>query len=386
MHETKAKKFSFKVNKKVAAILVIAVASALSQIFHKSGIKFVIEFETLEKLSENEDTRTSFDDLNDEKLFELNDEITSEMIMNSTESEAENMADFEFENPFKTKFCFHHNQNDLQIFQSIHRVLESLNLEWIPINSTSHETMHYDWDLLWSYEHFCEIPLDWSLIQFNKKVNHIPGSFHLTSKSVFGSTTQSKYVPKAFLNVEDVKNYSKQHPEKRFVTKFKSNRGVKLQSVNEMNFTDSNSQNDYFAMEFIENPLLFNGHKFDFAVYVVITSINPLRIYLYNKNIIMRFCPDTYDASNAEERDRYVVHSSHIPGSKFPGVQEFFKADYTYKEAFNAFLRRKGVDEEKVWKDVEDLIRSIIVSKEKFFIDEVSEKVRHHFRIVLLFG
>lgn len=37
-----------------------------------------------------------------------------------------------------------------------------------------------------------------------------------------------------------------------------------------------------FIQEFIANPLLFNGYKFDIGVYVVITSVLPLRIYVHN--------------------------------------------------------------------------------------------------------
>lgn len=271
------------------------------------------------------------------------------------------------------KYWFYHSASWMNIFESVDVVLERLGLEWIPMNATSNATVHNDWDLLWSYNHHTIIPLDWNQIRYHQKINHIPGNQCLISKSLLGSTTDSKYVPKAFLNIDDVKKYTKTHPDKRFVVKLKTNRGVVLQHVSEMNFTNTDSYNDYFAMEFVEDPLLFNGHKFDFAVYVIITSINPLRLYYYNKNIIMRFCPKTYNTSDPEDRDSYVVKSSHIPGSKFPGIKKYFENGYTYKEGFNAFLKSKGPDtEEKVWNDVEDLIRSVVVSKEKFFIEEVS--------------
>lgn len=272
----------------------------------------------------------------------------------------------------KPKYWFYTSDNDLIIFTTVDVVLSRLGLEKTSMNASSRETTHNEWDLLWSYEHHQTIPFNWSQVKYHQKVNHIPGSFHLTSKSVLGSRTVSKYVPKAFLNVEDVKRHLQSHPNKRFVVKLKSNRGVSLQNVSDMNFTNTNSQKDFFAMEFVENPLLFNGHKFDFAVYVVITSVNPLRLYYYNKNIIMRFCPKTYDTSDPEDRDRYVVQSTHIPGSKFQGLKEYFNNGFTYKEGFNAFLEKMGQGTSaKVWSEVENLIRSTVLSKEGFFKREV---------------
>jgi len=39
--------------------------------------------------------------------------------------------------------------------------------------------------------------------------------------------------------------------------------------------------------------MLINERKFDLRIYVVITSINPLRIYLYNEGIV-RFATENY--------------------------------------------------------------------------------------------
>ena len=64
--------------------------------------------------------------------------------------------------------------------------------------------------------------------------------------------------------------------------------------------------------EYIKNPMLINGYKFDLRIYVAITSINPLRVYRF-KNGLVRFASEIYqfdDSSEEQEICRHLTNTS----------------------------------------------------------------------------
>ena len=70
------------------------------------------------------------------------------------------------------------------------------------------------------------------------------------------------------------------------------------------------------ASEYIDKPLLIDGYKFDLRVYVAITSINPLRIYMYEDGLA-RFDTQKYQAEYANIKTAKYVHLTNYSLNKF---------------------------------------------------------------------
>lgn len=56
------------------------------------------------------------------------------------------------------------------------------------------------------------------------------------------------------------------------------------------------NKKNYLASEYISKPHLINGKKYDLRIYVLVSSYDPLRIYLYEDGLV-RFATEKYDMS-----------------------------------------------------------------------------------------
>lgn len=144
-----------------------------------------------------------------------------------------------------------------------------------------------DWDLLWAHDYpFRTLYAQIYNMKPHQRVNHFPGCGYITNK-VDLSTSSLNYIPRAFKlpsQKDEFLTYSKAHPDKIFVQKSNDHRGIKIQKVEAIDL-DSNGS---FVQEYIEKPYLVDGYKFDIGVYTIITSIDPLRIYIYNGDVLFR--------------------------------------------------------------------------------------------------
>jgi hypothetical protein len=79
------------------------------------------------------------------------------------------------------------------------------------------------------------------------------------------------------------------------------------------NMQDIPRNTSLIVSRYIGNPLTIDGLKFDLRMYAAITSINPLRLYLYDEGLT-RFASETYVAPSNENfcRNSSDGHSKYI--------------------------------------------------------------------------
>lgn len=295
--------------------------------------------------------------------------------------------------------------------ESVIAVFETLGFEQVRLPSITTEGIHYDWDIMWTWAHYEDaIYVNVSRLELYQKINHFPGIGCLTRKDYLSTNTMSKYIPRGFSNFHDLKDYAEANPEKKFVEKLSSNEGIKLKSYKDIRFDDDGDGSNYFAQEFVENPLLIDGHMWDFGIfcvvkfllldllaltlliigiYVVITSVDPLRVYYYTENCVIRFGKLPYVHDNFTDEDTYVVDSDKTFGQVFPAFHDYRNFSFTQMITLTSNLKKLGVSPQHIMEQVEDCIASVVASNENYIMDQVRESEatygKYHFFELLRF-
>lgn len=161
-----------------------------------------------------------------------------------------------------------------------------------------------DWDITWSD---CYISDDFiRKLLPHQKVNHFPGSYLLCKKNFLAShllklqqilPNDYNFFPKTWIlpfSFNSLNDYAEESGYKKvFIAKPEAScqgRGIFLtKKVNK----SLNEKENYVVQEYIENPYLIDGLKFDLRLYVLIKSVEPLKVFLF-ENGLARFATEKF--------------------------------------------------------------------------------------------
>ena len=129
------------------------------------------------------------------------------------------------------------------------------------------------------------------------------------------------------------------------------------------------------AQVYVPRPLLLNGFKFDLRVYVVLTSLSPLKAYLCTEGLA-RFCTAEYEAPTAANLGNAMAHLTNYSLNKasdnFQHTEEPFDMNSTAsKRPLSTLLRQlemqqaaegKIFDEEKFFQQLEEVSAVLLMA------------------------
>lgn len=83
-------------------------------------------------------------------------------------------------------------------------------------------------------------------------------------------------------------------------------RGIKLFANNEKLPKDKKG---FLVSRYLDSPFLINGYKFDMRIYVLVTSFDPLTIYMYQDGLV-RFATEKYTTKSLKRRFIHLTNYS----------------------------------------------------------------------------
>mmetsp|Transcript_48038 Transcript_48038/g.88471 ORF Transcript_48038/g.88471 Transcript_48038/m.88471 type:complete len:988 (+) Transcript_48038:177-3140(+) len=166
-----------------------------------------------------------------------------------------------------------------------------------------------------------------------QKTNHFPSSWQIGRKDYLWQHVRKlqrqfpqmpSLMPQAYILPGDMRAWEaarEAHPKALWIWKpvnSSCGRGIRVvRSTLEPAFEKKVSQRAGVVQRYIERPLLLDGYKFDLRLYVVITSYDPLKIYLFNEGLV-RLATEKYSTSTKSINHR-TMHLTNYSVNKSAG-------------------------------------------------------------------
>ncbi|KAI8496070.1 Tubulin polyglutamylase ttll6 [Branchiostoma belcheri] len=229
-----------------------------------------------------------------------------------------------------------------------------------------------DWSLYWTdYSVSLERVMEMKRFQ---KINHFPGMSEICRKDLLARNMNRLYklfpkeysvFPKSWCmpaDYGDFQAYCRQKKNKTFICKPDSGcqgRGIFLSK----NAKDIKPGDHMTCQVYISKPFLIDSFKFDLRIYVLVTSCDPLRVYVFRDGL-GRFATKTYTEPSNHNLDQVCMHLTNYAINKHS--DDFIRDDECGSKrritTINEWLEEHCYDVQKMWDDIDDVIIKTLIS------------------------
>ncbi|KAK2820712.1 hypothetical protein Q5P01_023671 [Channa striata] len=114
---------------------------------------------------------------------------------------------------------------------------------------------------------------------------------------------------------------------------------------------------------YISKPFIIDGYKFDLRIYILVTSCDPLNIFMFKEGLA-RFCTTKYNEPSSSNVDDVCMHLTNYSINKHSAnfVRDEDTGSKRKLSTLNKLLESTGCNTEKIWNDIEDVIIKTLIS------------------------
>ncbi|XP_051530224.1 tubulin polyglutamylase ttll6-like [Myxocyprinus asiaticus] len=207
-----------------------------------------------------------------------------------------------------------------------------------------------------------------------QKINHFPGMNEICRKDLLARNMNRmlKLFPKDYnifprtwclpADYSDFQAYNRAKKHKTYICKPDSGcqgRGIYLTKSSK----DIRPGEDMICQVYISKPFIIEGFKFDLRIYVLVTSCDPFRVFMYNEGLV-RFCTTQYNEPTGSNLEDVCMHLTNYAINKHS--ENFVRDEDTGSKrklsSFKKHMETMSYDAEKMWADIEDVIIKTLIS------------------------
>uniref|UniRef100_A0A4W3HUF6 Tubulin tyrosine ligase-like family, member 7 n=1 Tax=Callorhinchus milii TaxID=7868 RepID=A0A4W3HUF6_CALMI len=215
-----------------------------------------------------------------------------------------------------------------------------------------------------------------------QRINHFPGMGEICrkdclarnmAKMIKSQAQEYSFTPRTWIFPAEysqfqncIKELKKKRRQKTFIVK--PSNGAMGHGISLIRSGEKLQANEHLIVqEYLDKPFLMEGYKFDLRIYILVTSCDPLRIFLYNDGLV-RMGTEKYHAPNDSNLSQLFMHLTNYSVNKHnENFERDENADRGSKRSirwFTEFLQSNEYDVTKFWNDVSDLVvKTLIVAE-----------------------
>ncbi|KAL5260268.1 hypothetical protein ACHWQZ_G010402 [Mnemiopsis leidyi] len=251
-------------------------------------------------------------------------------------------------------------------YESVRRVARRFNFKEVGENE--------DWVLFWTD---CSVSIERVMdMKRYQKINHFPGMSEICRKDLLARNMNrmQKLFPKEYnicprswclpADYSEFMTYHRSKKNKTYIIKPDNScqgKGIMLTKTPKV---DIKHCDNFVVQQYLSKPFLIDNLKFDLRVYVLVTSCDPLRIYVY-KDGLVRFAVTPYQDPTNNNVEDVLMHLTNYAITKHSSdfVRDEEKGHKRKITHLNKWFDQNGYNKEKIWADIEDVIvKTLIVS------------------------
>ncbi|KAL4496430.1 hypothetical protein ABPG72_014660 [Tetrahymena utriculariae] len=240
-----------------------------------------------------------------------------------------------------------------------------------------------------------------------QKTNHFAGCWNLGRKDQLWMRVSKQkrkfnedydFIPRTMLLGQEWDRFSKileDNPEILWIVKpVASCCGKGVHVVQKKCNIAKRKRKHYLASEYISNPHLINDTKYDLRIYVLVTSYDPLRIFMFEDGLV-RFATEKYNLTqNGHQRQRFMHLTNYSVNKK---SENFVKnndvndsgqgSKWSLKAWKDYLIQTIGLEaKEQLLKKMEDVIIKTCIAVEPYMNDSSSKTAQHRNNCFELYG